>query len=51
MLKSDYFRIEINQTCYERLMNSMLKSDYFRIEINSASLTSRLVIPAKIRLF
>ena len=33
MLKSDYFRIEIKQSCINQVYKDQLKSDYFRIEI------------------
>ena len=33
MLKSDYFRIEINENSENKDSVVMLKSDYFRIEI------------------
>ncbi len=35
VLKSDYFRIEINEIGLYRTMEIELKSDYFRIEMHS----------------
>ncbi len=37
MLKSDYFRIEIDKILYYTRIDFPLKSDYFRIEIRFKS--------------
>ncbi len=51
MLKSDYFRIEIDLLDETGMFGNVLKSDYFRIEISLSSTKLFLKLRAKIRLF
>ena len=51
MLKSDYFRIEMNLFMQSLTTLMTLKSDYFRIEIPNKSSSGSSHIAAKIRLF
>ncbi len=51
MLKSDYFRIEMQIRLLGYRIGRLLKSDYFRIEIVGAAATSGVWGSAKIRLF
>ena len=51
LLKSDYFRIEIDIISTSKLTAEQLKSDYFRIEIFQYNIMERSPWNAKIRLF